>query len=344
MNGRFVLIVLAALTLTATGCKKKDHPAGGSEDEPTTKAFSITGAPESAVLVGEKFSLTVESLFDEVDARTAVWSSSNTNVAKVNASGRVLATGKGKCNIVAKVGKVSRTVSVSVNDRNPAKDEMGHTENSKTDRGQNNNSVTFNVFDTGWKGEIWYQGGNNSMTYYDNGTFKASWSATNDCIMRVGYYYGKDSEVDPDDMQYDCYFRHTKTGSGGGYNYIGLYGWTVNPLVEFYIVDDWYNMPGANLLGQKKGEFTVDGAKYEIYQNLRVQQPSIADMQTFPQFFSVRTTARQSGHIDASAHFKKFKELGMNMGKMYELRYFFEVGGGTGTLDCTYLFLSDGKI
>ena len=344
MNRRIVLIALAALTLISTGCSKKHNPSGGAEGEPESNVLSITGAPESAVLVGEKFSLTVESLSDEVDAHAAVWSSSNSDVAKVNALGHVLATGKGECDIIATVGNAFKKVSISVNDRDPAIDEMGHVGNSKTERGQNGNSTTFSVGNTGWWGDIWYQGGNNSVTYYDNGTFKASWNGANDYIMGLGYYYGIDSGICPEDMQYDCYFRHSKAGSAGGYNYIGIHGWTINPLVEFYIVDDWYNKPGANLLGQKKGEFIVDGAKYEIYQNVRVQQPSIIlGTQTFPQFFSVRAVARQSGHIDASAHFKEFESLGMRMGKMYELMYFIEAGGGTGSLECTYFFMSDGK-
>ena len=340
MNRRIVLIVLAALTLIATGCKKEPQDA----DEPAAISIAIKGAPESAILVGEKFSLNAEITPEDTDAGTVVWSSSDPAVAKVNASGRVLATGKGQCDIVATVGMVSQKVSVSVNDRNPASDEMGHVGNGKTDRGRDNNSVTFSLSNLGWRGEIWYQGGNNSMTYYENGTFKASWNGTNDFIAGLGYYYSQSTNVDPKDMQYDCYFRHSKTGSAGGYNYIGLYGWTVDPLVEFYIVDDWFTKPGPNLLGQKMGGFTVDGDTYEIYKNQRVQVPSIIGTQTFPQYFSVRTTARQSGHIDASAHFEKFESLGMQMGKMYELIYFIEAGGGSGSLDCTYLFMSDGRI
>ena len=89
------------------------------------------------------------------------------------------------------------------------------------------------------------------MTYYDNGTFKAAWNVTNDFVTSVGYDY--DTSVKYQDMQYDCYFRHTKTGSAGGYNYIGIHGWTLEPIVEFFIVDDWYTKPGTNLLGQRKG-------------------------------------------------------------------------------------------
>ena len=335
MNRKIVLIVLTALALISTGCAKKSH---------VIKSIAIIGAPESAVLVGEKFSLNVDISPEDADARAVVWSSSDPAVAKVNADGHVLATGGGECEISATAGKASDKVAISVNDRDPARDEMGHVGTGKIERGRNNTFVTFSLGNTGWMGEILYQGGNNYVAYYDNGTFNASWNGTNDYILGIGYYYDKDSDVDPEDMQYDCYFRHTRTGSAGGYSYIGLHGWTMDPLVEFYIVDDWYNKPGVNLLGQKKGEFTVDGTKYEIYQNQRVQQPSITGTQTYPQYFSVRTVARQSGHIDASAHFKKFESLGMRMGKMYELMYYIEAGGGTGSLDCTYFFMSDGRI
>ena len=75
MNRRIVLIALAALTLISTGCSKKHNPSGGAEGEPESNVLSITGAPESAVLVGGKFSLTVESL-----ANMTSWKEHNTIV------------------------------------------------------------------------------------------------------------------------------------------------------------------------------------------------------------------------------------------------------------------------
>ena len=331
-----ILIALMALTLIATGCEKKGSTA--------IKDLSINGAPESAVLVGEKFSLTVESTSDDVDVQTAEWSSSDPAVAKVNADGRVLATGPGTCEISALIGEISAKVTVSVNDRNPFQDDMGHEGTSKTTQGRDNDKVHFSLGDTGLNGEIWYQGGNNSVMYYENGTFKATWSGTNDFYAGVGYDYAEESGVNLENMQYDCYFKHSKAGSGGGYNYIGIHGWMVNPLVEFYIVDDWYNKPGPGLLGQKKGEFAVDGDTYEIWQNTRVQQPSIMGTATFVQYYSVRRSARSYGHIQISKHFDKWEFLGMKLGKLYEVRYYVEVGGGSGSLDCTYLFMSDGQI
>ncbi|SIO13445.1 glycoside hydrolase family 11 protein [Fibrobacter sp. UWB11] len=250
---------------------------------------------------------------------SSVKSSSSTDAPKSSSS-------KGNGNVSGKI--------------DACKDAMGHEGKETRTQGQNNSSVTGNVGSSPYHYEIWYQGGNNSMTFYDNGTYKASWNGTNDFLARVGFKYNEDKtyeQVGP----IDAYFKWSKQGSAGGYNYIGIYGWTVDPLVEYYIVDDWFNKPGANLLGQRKGEFTVDGDTYEIWQNTRVQQPSIKGTQTFPQYFSVRKSARSCGHIDITAHMKKWEELGMKMGKMYEAKVLVEAGGGSGSFDVTYFKMTD---
>lgn len=222
----------------------------------------------------------------------------------------------------------------------PCSEQGGHSGSGKTTQGQNNSSVTGNIGSTGYHYEIWYQGGNNSMTYYDDGTFKASWNGTNDFLARVGFKYNE-TQTHSQIGQLDAEFKFSKQGSAGGYSYIGIYGWTVDPLVEYYIVDDWFTKPGS-YLGQKKGEITVDGDTYDIYQNTRNQQPSIKGTSTFPQYFSVRRNARQCGHIDLTAHFKKWESLGMKMGKMYEAKFLVEAGGGSGSFDATYFKMTAG--
>ena len=242
-----------------------------------------------------------------------------------------------KFGLVLAMGLVT---SVYADDIDACKDQMGHEGSGKVDNGRDNQSATGNVGNSPYHYEIWYQGGNNSMTSYDNGTFTAKWSGTNDFLARVGFKYNEDksySDLGP----IDAYFNWKKSGNAGGYNYIGIYGWTVDPLVEYYIVDDWFSEPGPNLLGQRKGEFTVDGATYEIYQNQRNNAPSIKGNQTFPQYFSKRRGARSCGHIDITAHFKKWEELGMKMGKMYEAKVLVEAGGGSGSFDVTYFKMTD---
>lgn len=211
----------------------------------------------------------------------------------------------------------------------------GHSGNGTTTRGQNNSSVTGNIGSSGYHYEIWYQGGNNSMTYYNDGTFSAEWNGSNDFLARVGLKYN--STQTHDQIGYfTADYKFTKSGSAA-YSYIGIYGWTENPLVEYYIVDDWFTKPSPQYLGTKKGEITVDGDTYDIYTFTRVNQPSIKGTSTFPQFFSVRRNARQCGHIDITAHFKKWGEVGLNLGKMYEVKVLAEAGGGaTGKIDFTY--------
>jgi hypothetical protein len=111
-------------------------------------------------------------------------------------------------------------------------------------------------------------------------------------------------------------------------------------LHEFYIVDDTFNasMPNVNSLGagaQQTGTLDVDGATYTIYTHTQTNQPSITGTATFVQFFSIRQTARQCGHISISSHFAKWASLGMTLGNMYEAKLLVEAGGGTGSINYT---------
>ena len=189
--------------------------------------------------------------------------------------------------------------------------------------------MTGSVSGTPWEYEIWYLSGNNSLSYYSNGTFKVSWSGTNDLIAGMGYRYA--TAVKPYTKEYAADFKHEKKGTAGGYNYIGVYGKTVEPNSEFYIIDDWFNKPGANILGQKKGQFQVDGDTYEIYHS---QTPVNT-------YYSVRKSARSCGHISISEHFKKWDALGMKVGKLTEVMFGAIIGGGSGSYECTYYHMTD---
>jgi hypothetical protein len=124
---------------------------------------------------------------------------------------------------------------------------------------------------------------------------------------------------------------------------MGIYGWSNNPLVEFYIVDDWYGSGSAPTAGGAlKDTFTVDDGKYKVYTHTQVNQPSIHGNTTFLQIFSIRQTARQCGHITVSEHWKKWKSLGLELGKMYEAKLLVEVGGGTGSIEYSVGTMSSG--
>lgn len=222
-----------------------------------------------------------------------------------------------------------------------------------------NGNQTGSISGTPWGFEQWSGGGSNSMKYYDNGTFEATWSNNNDYLARVGYRYGDNGPgVDHKTKHYTVDYKYTKQGTAQ-YGYIGVYGWTVNPQVEYYIVDDWYSKPNEQYIGKSRGTITVDGATYTIHAYLRQQEPSKTGTSTFLQIFSVRQTPRQCGHIDISAHFNKWDEMftgqvaqldgskgggstTLKFGKVTEVMLMNEAGGGaTGSVNYTYFDMSD---
>jgi endo-1,4-beta-xylanase len=172
------------------------------------------------------------------------------------------------------------------------------------------------------------------MTVFGVGaTFKANWTSVGDFLARVGL--GFNSTQTPAQIgTISADFQETKTGGAGGFSFIGIYGWSENPLHEYYIVDDWFG--SRPVPGTKVGTITVDGAAYDVLTHTQTNQPSITGAKaTFVQFWSVRQTARTCGHISISDHFSQWASLGLQLGALEEARILVEVGGNSGTIDFT---------
>jgi endo-1,4-beta-xylanase len=194
----------------------------------------------------------------------------------------------------------------------------------------------------GYDWEFWNQNkqGNASMTLGKGGggTFKCSWSGILNVLFRSGRKFGSTQthqQIGDISIKYNAPVYKITSGD---VSYLSVYGWTKSPLVEFYIVESHgnYKPPGT----PKKGEFTVDGSVYEIYQDTRTNQPSIEGTKTFEQYFSIRKDMRKSGTISVSKHFEKWEELGMTMGKMYEVALKVEGFQSAGNAEITENILS----
>ncbi|KAG4097090.1 hypothetical protein H8356DRAFT_993845 [Neocallimastix lanati (nom. inval.)] len=196
--------------------------------------------------------------------------------------------------------------------------------------------------------ELWADSGNNSATFYSDGSFSCSFQNAKDYLCRSGLSFDSTKTHQQLGHMY-ADFKLVKQGiSNVDYSYVGIYGWTRSPLVEFYVVDNWLSQwrPGDWVGNKKYGDYTIDGAKYTVYENSRYG-PSIDGDTNFKQFFSIRQQARDCGTIDITAHFEQWEKLGMKMGKMHEAKVLGEAGstgsGTSGTADFPYAKVYIGK-
>lgn len=110
------------------------------------------------------------------------------------------------------------------------------------------------------------------------------------------------------------------TFEAGTNSYLALYGWSTDPLVEYYVVDSWgsaFTPPGegAPILGTVE----TDGGTYNIYRTTRIEKPSIRGIATFDQYWSVRTDRRPIGADQAitfANHVAAWRGHGMPLGTM----------------------------
>jgi hypothetical protein len=185
---------------------------------------------------------------------------------------------------------------------------------------------------------LWYSGGSGCMTAYENlsGAFTAQWNNPGDFLARIGHWFDETQTFEElGELGADMSF--TKQGSAGGFSFVGIYGWSTSPLVEYYIVEDSFgNGPAQPFGGQLRGNFTVDGAQYNVYSTTRTNAPSINGTADFQQFFSVRQNPRQCGHVSISEHFRQWQRMGMTMGQAKEAKILVEAGGGNGSITFTH--------
>jgi endo-1,4-beta-xylanase len=125
----------------------------------------------------------------------------------------------------------------------------------------------------------------------------------------------------------------------GSNGYLTLYGWTTDPLVEYYVVDGWgaeFTPPGDD--AEALGVVESDGGTYRIYRTTRVEKPSIRGTATFDQYWSVRTSEREQGAdntITFANHVAAWRAHGLELGTMNYQVLATEGFGSTGRSDVT---------
>lgn len=194
----------------------------------------------------------------------------------------------------------------------------------------------------GYGYELWSeQMGTGCMRVYgQEATFGAEWSNQEDFLARVGLDFNQ-TQTHEQIGNLVADFAHMLTEEGGGLTYVGIYGWTVDPLVEYYILDDWGVTKPAGTASDgtprtHHGTITADGANYEVWSKFREDKPAITgDSEDFYQYFSIRETSRKCGRISISEHFRQWEELGIDLGKLHEAKWLAEAQNNSGSIEFT---------
>ncbi|KAI0968347.1 xylanase [Xylaria arbuscula] len=167
---------------------------------------------------------------------------------------------------------------------------------TRTSPGTGTNNGFFYSFWTAGQGSVTYNNG-------AAGAYDVTWSNVGNFVAGKGWNPGSARVV-----------TYNGTWNGANVNsYLSVYGWTKNPLIEYYIVESFgsYNPSSGTT---KRGSIQSDGGTYDIYQTQRVNQPSIEGTSTFYQFWSVRQQKRVGGTVTLQNHFDAWTNAGLKLG------------------------------
>lgn len=190
----------------------------------------------------------------------------------------------------------------------------------------------------GYDYELWKDRGTTEMVLTGSGTFTCDWSDINNALFRIGLKFDCTKtwqELGPIEVSYGAEYFPV------GNSYLCVYGWTRDPLVEYYVVQSWGNWrpPGAKAIATVE----IGDSKYDIYETERINQPSIDGTRTFKQYWSVRKGKRTEDVIPLTAHFEAWEAQGLELGKLYEVAMTVEGYQSSGTAKIYRNEISIGK-
>jgi endo-1,4-beta-xylanase len=114
--------------------------------------------------------------------------------------------------------------------------------------------------------------GSSNMTFGTAGNFQVTYSNVGDVVAGEGWNPGSSTKT----------INYKINALSGSYNFVGVYGWTTSPLIEYYVCE----LGSITYAATNVGSVTSDGHSYSLWKHQQVSQPSITGTATFWQYMS----------------------------------------------------------
>ena len=175
--------------------------------------------------------------------------------------------------------------------------------------------------ESGYYYSLWENGTGSACLTYNGNAYSTSWSSIGDFTAGVGWNPGNTNTVN---------FTSSVSDSGGT-ALVSVYGWMTNPLVEYYVEENWSGSPNGT--GTNLGTFTDGSSTYTLWEHQQVNQPCITGNScTFEQYIAVRSSPTSSASVNMANVEAAWRAKGLSVGTMnYEIVGSEAYGGGTGS-------------
>jgi len=180
---------------------------------------------------------------------------------------------------------------------------------------------------------FWKDSGDASMTLGSGGRYSTKWnSSTNNSFGGKGWQVGSNSRV----ISYSGNFG----GSNSQNAFLSVYGWTKNPLIQYFIIESYgsYN-PSSCSGGTDYGSFQSDGATYNVRRCKRTGPVLDMEGAELYIYYSVRNPKKGFGKISGTVtfanHQKFWASKGLSLGSHHYQIVATEGYQSTGNSDIT---------
>jgi endo-1,4-beta-xylanase len=192
---------------------------------------------------------------------------------------------------------------------------------------QQSNAAYSSGTDHGFFWSLYREGGSGSISFpYANqyaGNFQINYSSVNDIVGGKGWNPGSARTV-----------GYNIGSQSGSYNFVGVYGWTTSPLIEFYVAER-----GSVTGGTFVNNVNIDGHSYSFYKLRRVNAPSIIGTATFWQYKDTWGGAPlgQNRSVNMGSHINNWRNNGgQGFGTHNYMIFALEAWGGkSGSINAT---------